>query len=177
MAIRPIVTYPDPFLAQKTRRVEEITPEMHTLIQDMIDTMIDAPGVGLAAPQVGSDLRIIVYDPDAGLSKEDDARDRTVNPRALINPEITDARGEVISENEACLSVPEYSADVKRFEAVSVTAMTPEGIHLDFKADGLQAVILQHEIDHLDGILFIDRISRLKRTMYRKKMLKKRNAS
>jgi peptide deformylase len=173
MAILKILEYPDPFLARKAIEVKDIDKEILTLIEDMADTMFDAPGVGLAAPQVGSNLRIIVYNPDAGMEKEGDDSRKERHVTALINPEIIKASGSIISENEACLSVPDYSADVKRYENVTVRALNREGKKLEFSTDGIQAVIMQHEIDHLDGTLYIDRISRLKRNMYRKKVSKR----
>ncbi|SMC46793.1 peptide deformylase [Desulfocicer vacuolatum DSM 3385] len=174
MAILKILEYPDPFLAQKAKPVEEIDKKILKLIKDMAETMFDAPGVGLAAPQVGSDLRVIVYNPDAGMETEEEEEANQKNSvTALINPEIISASGQIVSENEACLSVPDYSADVKRSEKVTVRALNKEGKKLEFSADGIQAVILQHEIDHLDGTLYIDRISKLKRNMYRKKITKR----
>ncbi len=173
MAILNILEYPDPFLARKAIPVEKIDKQILTLIEDMAETMFDAPGVGLAAPQVGSNLRIIVYNPDAGMETEGESSTETKHVRALINPEIIKASGSIISEKEACLSVPDYSADVKRHEKVTVRALNTEGKQLEFTTDGIQAVIMQHEIDHLDGTLYIDRISRLKRNMYRKKLSKR----
>ena len=178
MAILKIIEFPDPFLAQPTIAVEEIDDTIQKLIDDMGETMFDAPGVGLAAPQVGSSHRLIVYNPDAAIEMEGKTPPHK-QVTALINPKIISASGSVISENEACLSVPDYRADVKRHERVTVRALNREGKALEFDADGIMAVILQHEIDHLDGILYIDRISRLKRSMYIKKIkkLKKRRAS
>jgi len=176
MAILKIVKYPDPFLAQKTRQVEHIDKKILKLIEDMVETMFDAPGVGLAAPQVGSNLRLIVYNLDAGMETEDQSPPRPQNATALINPEIISASGQIISENEACLSVPDYSANVKRYEKVTVKARNKEGKNLEFSVDGIYSVIMQHEIDHLDGVLYIDRISKLKRKMYRKKVIKRQKS-
>ena len=175
MAILKILEYPDPFLAQKARPVEQIDKKTLKLIEDMAETMLDAPGVGLAAPQVGSNLRLIVYDPDAGMETEGEKSTPKKNVTALINPEIISASGQTISKNEACLSVPDYSADVKRYEKVTVKAQNKEGKNLEFTTDGIHAVIMQHEIDHLDGTLYIDRISKLKRNMYRKKIIKRQS--
>lgn len=175
MAILKILEYPDPFLAQKTRPVEHIDKKILKLIEDMGETMFDAPGVGLAAPQVGSNLRLIVYNPDASMETEDETSTQKNNFTALINPEIISASGQITSENEACLSVPDYSADVKRYEKVTVRAQNKEGKNLEFTKDGIQAVIMQHEIDHLEGTLYIDRISKLKRNMYRKKITKRQS--
>lgn len=176
MSILKILEYPDPFLAKKATPVETIDDSLLKLIEDMAETMFDAPGVGLAAPQVGSNKRIVVYNPDAGCETDGEETVAQQQFTALINPEIIAASGSIISENEACLSVPEYSADVKRYEKVTVRALNPQGKRLEFDAQGIQAVIMQHEIDHLDGTLYIDHISRLKRNMYRKKY-KKRMAS
>jgi len=173
MAILKILEYPDPFLARKAIEVKDIDKKILTLIEDMAETMFDAPGVGLAAPQVGSNLRIIVYNPDAGMETEGEASKEKRHVTALINPEIIAASGSIISENEACLSVPDYSADVKRYENVTVRALNTEGKKLEFSTEGIQAVIMQHEIDHLNGTLYIDRISRLKRNIYRKKARKR----
>ncbi|MBF0210245.1 MAG: peptide deformylase [Desulfamplus sp.] len=189
MAILKIVEYPDPFLTLKAKPVEVIDDEILKLIKDMADTMFDAPGVGLAAPQVRSDKRIIVYNPTARSSKnrdcengetqeQDSSENESKNDyRAIINPEIIAASGSLISENEACLSVPDYSADVKRFSKVTVKGLNPEGKKIQFDADDIQAVILQHEIDHLNGVLYIDRISLLKRNIYKKRVTKKAKES
>lgn len=173
MAILKILEYPDPFLTRKAIEVENIDKKILSLIEDMAETMFDAPGVGLAAPQVGSNLRIIVYNPDAGMETQEESSKGKKHVTALINPEIIEASGSIVSENEACLSVPDYSADVKRHEKVTVRALNTEGKKLEFSAEGIQAVIMQHEIDHLNGTLYIDRISRLKRNMYRKKVSKR----
>ncbi|MFO7751722.1 MAG: peptide deformylase [Desulfobacteraceae bacterium] len=170
MAVLPIVKYPEKSLLKPSAPVETIDETIETLIENMGETMFDAPGVGLAAPQVGAGIRIIVYDPDAELKEKDEDSAKRFN--ALINPEIIHAEGSLVSEDEACLSVPDYSADVKRYAKVTVTALNREGKKVTFDAQGIQAVIMQHEIDHLDGILFIDRISSLKRNMYKKKMAK-----
>lgn len=164
MAILDILTYPDAFLKTVTRPVDTIDDATQRLIENMAETMYQAPGVGLAATQVGSDLSILVYDPAA----DKEARAYQV----LINPEILSLEGEIISENEGCLSVPEFRADVKRAEKALVEGLDKSGAPVRIEADGLLAIILQHEIDHLNGILFIDRISRLKREMYKRKVKK-----
>lgn len=169
MAILEIHTYPDTILKQKARPVEIIDDSVRRLVADMADTMYQAPGVGLAAPQVGHSLRIIVYDPDA------DSENRPY--RALINPTIVKTEGGVTSENEGCLSVPEYRADVKRAERAVVEGLDVDGEPVRIEAEGLLAIILQHEIDHLDGILFIDRISALKREMVKRKIKKQTRQS
>lgn len=173
MAVLKILTYPEKSLSQKSVKVDTIDKETEKLIKDMGETMFDAPGVGLAAPQIGVNKRIIIYDSNAQASEDDDGS--TQEFTALINPEIIEASGSIVSENEACLSVLDYSSDVKRYETVTVKALDIEGRQIQFDATDTLAVILQHEIDHLDGILYIDRISVLKRTMYKKKLQKKNN--
>jgi peptide deformylase len=166
MAILEILKYPDPLLHKIAAPVKNITATTAQLINDMLDTMYAAPGVGLAAPQVGASQRIVVMDVDHE------------NPRKqvykLINPAITRAEGEIVWE-EGCLSVVDFTAEVRRAAQVEVIALDENENELKIEAEGLLAVALQHEIDHLDGKLFIDRISRLKRDLYtrrRKKMLR-----
>ncbi|WP_300462480.1 peptide deformylase [Desulfobacula sp.] len=172
MAILKILTYPEKSLLQPSVKVETIDEHIKQLTHDMGETMFAAPGIGLAAPQVGVNKRIIIYDTTAENPDDENAAKEF---SALINPEIIAASGSIVSEKEACLSVEDYSADVKRYETVTVTALDIEGKKLEFDAQGVLAIIMQHEIDHLDGILFIDRISLLKRTMYKKKITKKLN--
>ncbi|CAH2032229.1 peptide deformylase [Trichlorobacter ammonificans] len=162
--IRPILSFPDPLLKQKSAPVEAVTDEVVQLARDMAETMYAAPGVGLAAPQVGVLQRIIVVDVSG---KEEAPRLITV-----INPVITHAEGSVYEE-EGCLSVPDYSASVSRHERVTVKGLSLEGQERIWQADGLLAIAFQHEIDHLDGILFVDRLSPLKRELYLKKCKKK----
>lgn len=173
MAILKILTYPEKSLLQPSDNVDTIDEDIKKLTIDMGETMFNAPGVGLAAPQVGVNKRIIIYDSNAANPNDDD--DPKQEFTALINPEIIAASGSIISEKEACLSVLDYNADVKRHEKVMVKALDIEGESLEFEAEGILSVIMQHEIDHLDGILFIDRISVLKRAIYKKKMAKKQN--
>jgi peptide deformylase len=169
MAVLNILTYPEKSLSQPSVKVDTIDDTIKKLIDDMGETMFAAPGVGLAAPQVGVNKRIIVYDTHAA---DEDKADKDQQFTPLINPEITAASGSIISEGEACLSVVDYSADVKRYEKVTVEALDIDGKKLKFDARGILAIIMQHEIDHLDGTLYIDRISLLKRTMYKKKIAK-----
>lgn len=169
MAILDILTYPEKSLLEPSTEVDNINDEIRKLIDDMGETMFDAPGVGLAAPQVGVNKRIIVYDVNAG-NPDDDGSEAVFD--ALINPVIIESSGSIVSENEGCLSVKDYTSDVKRYETVKVKALDIDGNEIEFEANGIRAVIMQHEIDHLDGILFIDRISLLKRTMYKKKLKK-----
>jgi peptide deformylase len=150
--------------------VEKITDEIRNLAQDMLEVMYDEPGIGLAAPQVGESVRLIVLDTDW----KDDEGGGERRPLVLVNPEIVEREGSLIW-NEACLSVPDYSAEVERSARVRVRGLDLEGREVVEDAGDLRAVCFQHEIDHLDGILFIDRISRLKRSLYvskRKKALR-----
>jgi peptide deformylase len=158
--IRTILTYPDPELKKKSHPVTVISESTRELVRDMAETMYDAPGIGLAAPQIGVHQRVIVID-IAG-SEEPPAL------IAAINPVIVHAEGETFEE-EGCLSVPKYAANVRRHAKVVVKGLNIDGEEMTWKADGLLAVAFQHEIDHLDGILFIDHISQLKRDIFRRK--------
>jgi len=164
MTTLDIVTYPDKRLAEPSKKITEIDETLKTLIKNMADTMFEAPGAGLAAVQVGVNKQLIVINTTDGDEKN--------NYMALINPEIVEADGEFISEDEGCLSVPEFRATVKRFNRVKVTAQDADGNPLELNEEGFPAVVLQHEIDHLKGILFINRISALKREMYKRKVKK-----
>ena len=169
MAILKILKYPEKSLSQPSVKVDVIDGEIKQLIKDMGETMFHDAGVGLAAPQIGINKRVLVYDSHA-LDPEYEEEHKEIT--ALINPEIIATYGSFISEDEGCLSVVEYRANVKRYERVTVKALNIDGKQLEFDADGILSVIMQHEIDHLDGILFIDRISSLKRAMYKKKRIK-----
>ena len=159
-----IHTYPDSFLKQIARPVENVDGELQGIIDRMAQTMYEAPGVGLASIQVGVDKSILVYD----IGPRDEKRELHV----LINPKIISSEGEILSEDEGCLSVPDYRADVKRAESILMEGVDRDGNPLRFDAEGLLAIVLQHEIDHLNGTLFIDRISKLKRELYKKRILK-----
>lgn len=156
-----ILKYPHPVLARKAAPVEAVTPEIRELADAMAESMYANQGVGLAAPQVGRAIRLVVID----LSGPEKQESRIT----LVNPVITAASGEQEDE-EGCLSVRDYRTNVKRAANVTVTALDLDGQPFEIEADGLLAVCLQHEIDHLDGVLFIDRISRLKRAMYDKRV-------
>ncbi|MDD2499690.1 MAG: peptide deformylase [Geobacter sp.] len=164
--IRPILTFPDPLLKQKSAPVTIITDEIIQLAKDMAETMYDAPGVGLAAPQIGVLQRVIVIDVAA--------KNEAPQLITVINPVIIQGEGETYEE-EGCLSVPDFSANVKRSERVVVKGLSLEGQERIWHAEDLLAVAFQHEIDHLDGILFVDRLSPLKRDLFVKKS-KKRSA-
>lgn len=157
--ILEIVKYPDPRLALVSEPIPVITPEIKKLARDMVETMYQAEGVGLAAPQIGKNIRMLVMDPNW--------RDQEKNPRIIINPSLEYSGEIIVSEREGCLSVPlGYRAEVPRFTSVHLKGQDCEGNFLDETFEGFSAIVLQHETDHLDGKLFIDRISRLKRNMY-----------
>lgn len=156
--------YPDPVLAKKAEPVEAVTDEIRELVTNMAETMYANEGIGLAAPQVGESIRLVVIDL-SGPEVRDDLR-------VLINPEIVEKSEETVETEEGCLSVASLRAKVKRSAEVSVKATDLDGNAVTIDADELLAVCLQHEIDHLDGVLFIDHISRLKRSLYDKKVKK-----
>lgn len=164
MALLPILTAPDPRLKQKAARVETVDQSVRTLMDDMLETMYAAPGIGLAAPQVGMSVRVIVA--DIGKNEEDR------QPIRMANPEIVWASDDDNTYEEGCLSVPEHYAAVVRPRAVRVRYVDEHDTVREMDADGLLATVLQHEMDHLDGILFIDHLSSLKRNMILRKLLK-----
>lgn len=161
MAILDILHYPDPRLRLIAKPVQKVDSSIHRLLDDMLETMYEAPGIGLAAIQVNIQQRILVAD----ISSEQDS------PLFLINPEITLLEGEEEME-EGCLSVPEVSELVQRAERIELTALNRDGEKIEMEADGLLAVCIQHEVDHLDGKLFVDYLSLLKRNRIRKKLEK-----
>ena len=163
MALLRIRKFPDDVLKRAAHPVENINGDLHLLIESMAQTMYAAPGVGLAAPQVGESRRVIVLDTD----HEEPGK----HLLKLINPRVVETEGKITWE-EGCLSVVDYSAEVERAAKVLVRAWTPEQKEIEIEAEELLAVALQHEIDHLDGKLFIDRISRIKRELYRRKLKK-----
>lgn len=158
--IRRILTYPDPALKKKSAPVTIINEKIHDLVRDMAETMYDAPGVGLAAPQIGVHQRVIVIDVSP--------KDEMPNLIVAINPVIVHAEGESYEE-EGCLSVPRYCANVRRHASVVVQAVNLAGEEVTWRAEELLAVAFQHEIDHLDGKLFVDHLSPLKKEIFRKK--------
>jgi peptide deformylase len=166
--MQTIYKYPEDVLKRVAKPVRTIDGKLVEFLNQMAKTMYAAPGVGLAAPQVGVSERAIVLDCD---SAEERAERRGRGLLRLINPEIVEAEGTILWE-EGCLSVVDFTAEVKRAAHVLVRAFTPEEKELRIEAEGLLAVALQHEIDHLDGKLFIDRISRLKRDLYKRKLKK-----
>jgi peptide deformylase len=163
MALLKIRKFPDPVLKDPAKPVSNIDGKLASLIDSMAQTMYAAPGIGLAAPQVGESQRVIVLDTD----HENPGK----NLLRLINPEIVESSGSVTFE-EGCLSVIDYTAEVTRAAKILMRAWTPEQKQIELEADELLAIAIQHEIDHLDGKLFIDRISRIKRELYRRRLQK-----
>ncbi|UHS60062.1 peptide deformylase [Agrobacterium vaccinii] len=164
MTIKPLIILPDPLLRQQSKPIEQVDAEITRLADDMLDTMYDAPGIGLAAIQIGVPRRMLVID----ISREDEDR----NPVVFINPEILKVSDDVSAYEEGCLSIPDYYAEVERPASLTVGYIDRDGKQQTVEADGLLATCLQHEMDHLNGVLFIDHISRLKRDMVIKKFTK-----
>jgi len=178
MSIRKILIYPDEILLQVAKPVQfPCSDDIKILVQDMAETMYDAPGVGLAAPQVGVSLRLVITDTDwrsGRYDKEDDVKEEPSkkNLKVWINPEIVWHSETLSTYEEGCLSVPEIYEDVERPDAVRLRWMDLEGVQYEKDFEGFEAIALQHEFDHLDGKLFVDYLSPLKRKMIRKKMIK-----
>ena len=164
MTIKPLIILPDPLLRVVSKPFERFDAETKRLASDMLDTMYDAPGIGLAAVQVGVDRRMLVID----VAREGEEK----TPLVFINPEVVASSDERSVYEEGCLSIPDYYAEVERPAEVTVEYFDVDGVKQTVKADGLLATCLQHEIDHLNGVLFIDYISRLKREMVIKKFTK-----
>ncbi|MFH1796047.1 MAG: peptide deformylase [Pseudomonadota bacterium] len=164
MSIKPLIILPDPLLRQVSKPVERVDSHLLKFAGDMLDTMYDAPGIGLAAIQVGEPLRLIVID----IAKEDEPP----APQIFFNPEIVATGDGSNVHEEGCLSIPDYYAEVERPDAVTVRYVDKDGKQREMAADGLMATCLQHEIDHLNGVLFIDHISKLKRDMVVRKFKK-----
>ena len=164
MSIKPLIILPDPILRQVSKPVERVDDQLRKFAGDMLDTMYDAPGIGLAAIQVGESLRMLVID----LAKEGEEP----APHVFINPEVLESSDERSVYEEGCLSIPDYYAEVERPASVRVKFLDRDGKAQEIAADGLMATCLQHEIDHLNGVLFIDHISKLKRDMVMKKFKK-----
>ena len=164
MSIKPLIILPDPILRQLSKPVERVDDALRKLADDMLETMYDAPGIGLAAIQIGEPLRMLVID----LAKEDE----TPAPHVFINPEVLESVDQRSVYEEGCLSIPDYYAEVERPAAVRVKYLDRDGKLAEIEAEGLMATCLQHEIDHLNGVLFIDHISKLKRDMVVKKFKK-----
>ena len=170
MAILPVIIAPDPRLKVRCQAVERIEDEVRRLMDDLLETLGAANGIGLAAPQVGVTRRVIAIDVHGA--------DEDPNPLVLANPEILSASDEEITNEEGCLSLPEYYAEVRRPAAIQVRYLDRDGEVRELAAEGLLAVCIQHEIDHLDGVLFVDHVSALKRNIILRKLSKmKRTAS
>lgn len=178
----PILTYPHPVLSQKATEVTEFDSKLYQLVENMLFTMYHAPGIGLAAPQVGIGHRLFVM--DIGYKREtvqnslgeDEIKLSQFNPLVLINPVITGKSGTMTYE-EGCLSVPGIYEEVNRYESIHVKYQNLSGEFLELEANELLSVCIQHENDHLDGVVFIERLSHLKRNFYRKKMIKEKAKS
>ncbi|MEX0645578.1 MAG: peptide deformylase [Parvularculaceae bacterium] len=164
MAVRPILTAPDPRLRQVSKPVKKVDDEVRALMDDLLETMYAAPGIGLAAVQVGVPLRVIVMD----LAGEDEEP----QPRFFINPEVLDPAEERAIYEEGCLSVPEFFEEVERPARCRVKYLDYDGKPMEIEAEGLLATCIQHEMDHLEGVLFIDHLSRLKRDRILRKLKK-----
>lgn len=164
MSIKPLIILPDPLLREASRPVERFDATLRRFAADMLDTMYDAPGIGLAAVQVGEPIRMLVID----LSKENEPR----APQVFVNPQVLHSAGERSAYEEGCLSIPDYYAEVERPARVTVGYLDIDGTPRQVDAEGLLATCLQHEIDHLDGVLFIDHISKLKRDIVVRKFRK-----
>jgi peptide deformylase len=165
LKVLDIVTYPDNFLKTPTQDVDNVDGKLQSLIDNMGATMYQAPGIGLAAIQVGIDKSLLVYD----IAPKEEGRMLNV----LINPKIISKEGEILSEDEGCLSVPDLRANVKRAARILVEAVDRDGNPRRIEAEGLLAIVLQHEIDHLNGTLIVDHISALKRQIYTRRVVKK----
>lgn len=166
MSIRTIITFPDPVLRKTAKKITTFDDDLKQLAQDMAETMYDAPGVGLAANQIGVLLQIVVID-----ISDPEAAEGEKKFLALVNPEISEGEG-CVSGDEGCLSVIEYTSAVDRYQKIKVNAQDLDGNPLEFDAEDFFARVIQHEVDHLHGKLFIDRISPLKRNLYKKKLKK-----
>ena len=164
MAIRDILILPDQRLRLKSEPVKAIDKDLRKLVDDMFETMYAAPGIGLAAIQIGVPQRVVIMD----LAKKEDPKD----PKVYINPEVTWVTDEKATYEEGCLSIPEYYEEVERPNAIKVSFLDLDGNEQVIEADGLLATCLQHEIDHVNGVLFIDHISKLKRDMVMKRFKK-----
>lgn len=164
MSKRDIIILPDPRLRQVSAPITTVTPAVRQLADDMLETMYAAPGIGLAAIQIAEPVRLVTID----INKDENNR----NPLVFVNPQIVWSSKELNVYQEGCLSIPEYFEDVERPERIKITYLDRDGVHCEMEADGLLATCLQHEIDHLNGVLFIDHLSRLKRDRVMKKYTK-----
>jgi peptide deformylase len=166
MAIRPILTIPDPVLRKQARPVERVDADLRRLAEDMLATMYDAPGIGLAAPQIGVSRRLIVMDP----AKDDQPK----TPIVMINPDILTRSEDMRVHEEGCLSIPDFTAEIERPALTRVAYVDLEGRQQEAELEGIWSTLVQHEIDHLNGVLFVDYLSRLKRDMVVRKFTKQK---
>ncbi len=166
--LRPVLQYPDPLLAKKCEPVSEVNDEIRALAKDMMDTLVTVGGVGIAAPQIGVLKRVVIID----VSLEKEQEDAPQDFRVFVNPVVTVLDSKLSEENEGCLSVPDLRARVKRPRRVALDAVDLDGNPVHIEGEGYYSACMQHETDHLDGKLFIDRISFLKRSLYDKKIRK-----
>ncbi len=183
MSVKPIVHIPDPILRVRSKPVERVDDDLRAFLDDMLDTMYDAPGIGLAAIQLGEPVRVVTVDVSPRMAEDQEGEDGEVvaakpaeepkkDPLFLVNPEIiwrSEARNVY---EEGCLSIPEYYAEVERPESCRVQFLDHDGREQELEADGILSTCIQHEVDHLDGVLFIDHISRLKRDIVIRKFTK-----
>jgi peptide deformylase len=169
MAIHSILTIPEPVLRTKAKPIERVDAELRRLVDDMLETMYDAPGIGLAAPQIGVSRRLIVMDP----AKDDAPK----TPLIMVNPEILSRSEEMRLHDEGCLSIPDFTAEIERPAKTRVAYIDRQGKNQEVELEGIWSTLVQHEIDHLNGILFIDYLSRLKRDMVVRKFTKQKRVS
>jgi peptide deformylase len=168
MAIRPILTLPDPILRKRAKPIERVDSDLRRLMDDMLLTMYDAPGIGLAAPQIGILRRLIVMDP---------AKDEAPKtPMIMVNPEVLARSEEMRVHDEGCLSIPDFTAEIERPAKTRVSFLDRAGKKQEIELEGIWSTLVQHEIDHLNGVLFIDYLSRLKRDRIVKKFTKAKRA-
>ncbi len=168
MAILPVITVPDPILRKQALAIERVDEPLRRLMDDMFSTMYDAPGIGLAAPQIGISRRLIVMDP----TRDEEPK----RPLIMVDPEILERSHEMRLHEEGCLSIPDFTGEVERPARTRVSFIDREGKRQEMECEGIWSTIVQHEIDHLNGVLFIDYLSRLKRDMIVKKLTKVRRA-
>ena len=174
MTLRKIITLPDPFLRKKAKEVTKVTLEIKELLNDMLETMYDANGIGLAATQVRDNRRLIVMDcgKETGTKMEENKQDFIPNPMKMINPELIFKSNDLIEREEGCLSIPGHQAKINRSKYIKVSYVDEFENKKEIETDGLLATCIQHEIDHLNGILFIDYLSRLKKETILRKVAK-----
>ncbi len=174
MTLIKILTVPDPFLRLRAKEVANVTFEIKKLLDDMLETMYEANGIGLAATQIKENKRLIVMDCGIQNSRqeENEKKEFVPNPIKMINPELRFKSSEIVEREEGCLSIPGYNAKIKRSKSIKVSYIDQNGNKKEIQANGLLATCIQHEIDHLNGVLFVDYLSRLKKETILKKVTK-----